>query len=57
MMDIANKIIEFLRNRAYKKLERNHKILKILKFLGFGELKQDVQSVYTHALGSQKVTG
>ncbi|MCP5102328.1 MAG: NACHT domain-containing protein [bacterium] len=50
IMDIAKKIITYLGNRAYKKLERNHKTLKILKALGIGELKADIQSVYAHAL-------
>ncbi len=50
MMDIAKKIIELLEKQTYKHLERNHKTLKILKTLGIGELKEDIQSVYAHAL-------
>ncbi len=50
MMDIVKKIIEYLGKRAYKRLERNHKTLEILKNLGFGELKEDIKSVYAHAL-------
>ncbi len=50
IMIIAENIIAYLGKRAYKKLERNHKILKILNTLGIGELKKDFPSVYAHAL-------
>ena len=50
MMETAKKIIAFLGKKAYKRLERNHKILKILKTLGIGELKATFDSVYTHSL-------
>ncbi|MCP5104018.1 MAG: hypothetical protein GY950_11595, partial [bacterium] len=44
IMTVAKKIGTLLAGRAYKSLERNHKVLKFLKALEIGELKEDVES-------------
>jgi uncharacterized protein YjbI with pentapeptide repeats len=50
MMDIVKTITGYLGKRAFKKLDRNHKVLKIKQKLAIDELKTDPQSVYAHAL-------
>jgi hypothetical protein len=50
IMDMAKKIVEFLGREVGKRVEQKHKLLKLLKLVGLGELKKDVQSVYAHAL-------
>ena len=49
-LEIAQKIVKFLTQWSGKKLERKHKVLKILKVLHLTELKGDIESVYAHAL-------
>jgi len=49
-IEIAKKIIKFLIKWSGKKLERNHKVLKLLKILRLGELKDTFDSIYVHAL-------
>lgn len=48
--DTAKSIIGFLAGKVFHKLERHHKSLTVLKFLGMGGLSPDFSSVYTHAL-------
>jgi Leucine-rich repeat (LRR) protein len=49
-MGMANKIIDFLMGKSIKKLEKKHKYLKLMKYLGISDLKPDFDSVYTHTL-------
>lgn len=48
--EIAKKIVEFLMKKSVKNLDRNRKLLGLLKFLKLAELKNDFDSIYTHAL-------
>ncbi len=51
MMETAKNIIKLLAKWAGKKLERNYKVLKILKTLKIiGNLKDDFKSIYAHTL-------
>ena len=50
MMEYAKKIIQCLGKMAWEKLERNHKVLKLLQNLGVGALKEHPDSIYAHAL-------
>jgi hypothetical protein len=47
---ITKMIIEFLKKKTIKGLERNHRFLELLKRLEITELKPTFDSVYTHAL-------
>jgi hypothetical protein len=49
-IEIAQKIIESLAKWTGKKLERNHKVLKLLKALGLGALEDNFDSIYNHTL-------
>lgn len=48
--EIAKKIVEFLMKKSVKNLDRHSKILGLLKFLKLADLKNDFDSIYTHAL-------
>lgn len=50
IIDIANKSVELLAKWANKKIERNHKILKLLNTFDIIALRDDVDSIYAHAL-------
>ena len=49
-IEIAKKIIESLAKWTGKKLERNHKVLKLLKAIGIGALKDEFDSIYNQTL-------
>jgi predicted NACHT family NTPase len=49
-IELAKKIIESLAKWTRKKLERNHKVLKLLKALGLGALEDKFDSIYNHTL-------
>lgn len=49
-IELAKKIIESLAKWTGKKLERNHKVLKLLKALGLGALEDKFDSIYNHTL-------
>jgi hypothetical protein len=49
-IELAKKIIEALAKWTGKKLERNHKVLKLLKALGLGALEDKFDSIYNHTL-------
>ena len=47
---LAKEIIKYSTKRVGERLERNHKILKILKGTPFFQLKEDFDSIYAHTL-------
>jgi hypothetical protein len=49
-IELAKKIIESLAKWTGKKLERNHKVLKLLKAIGIGALEDEFDSIYNHTL-------
>lgn len=49
-IELAKKIIESLAKWTGKKLERNHKVLKLLKAIGIGALEDKFDSIYNHTL-------
>lgn len=49
-IELVKKIIESLAKWTGKKLERNHKVLKLLKAIGIGELEDKFDSIYNHTL-------
>jgi hypothetical protein len=50
MMDLAQKIVEFLTKKAVKRMEQEPIFLKLLKFLGITKLENNFESIYIHAL-------
>ena len=54
-IELAKKIIESLAKWTGKKLERNHKVLKLLKAIGIGALEDKFDSIYNHTLVAMMV--